>query len=136
MLYAAADREDRWHAASVAFLAEDNVAMVVPAPVVTEAAWMIGANLGSQAEAAFVTSIATGGLEVADLDDVGYRRCGELVDRYADLPLGFVDAAGITVAEQGDAGTVATVDRRHFTIVRPAHVHAFRLVPATAGTDG
>ena len=45
------------------------------------------------------------------------------------LPLGIVDAAVITIAERLNLSEVATVDRKHFSVVRPRHVSAFRLLP-------
>lgn len=60
----------------------------------------------------------------ADLD-----RMAELVETYADFPLGLVDASVIAVAERLGAADIATLDRRHFSVVRPAHVPAFRLLP-------
>ncbi|GAA5767182.1 hypothetical protein Aros01_03684 [Streptosporangium roseum] len=53
----------------------------------------------------------------------------ELVEVYADLPLGVVDASVIAVAERLGLTEVATLDRRHFTVVRPRHVDAFTLLP-------
>lgn len=52
-----------------------------------------------------------------------------LVEQYADLPLGTTDASLIAVAERLDITEIATLDRRHFTVVRPRHVEAFDLVP-------
>ena len=43
-------------------------------------------------------------------------RIDHLVRRYADLPLGFVDAAVIACAERR-GGRVLTLDRRHFGVV-------------------
>ncbi len=53
----------------------------------------------------------------------------ELIETYADLRLGTVDASVIATAERVSATVIATLDRRHFTIVRPRHVDAFDLVP-------
>ncbi len=53
----------------------------------------------------------------------------ELVERYADLRLGATDASVIATAERLGITTLATIDRRNFTIVRPNHVEAFELVP-------
>ncbi len=53
----------------------------------------------------------------------------EFVRRYADFPLGVVDAAVITLAERLGVRQVATLDRRHFSVVRPRHIEAFTLVP-------
>jgi uncharacterized protein len=56
-------------------------------------------------------------------------RMAELVATYRDLPLGSVDASVITAAERLDATEVATLDRRHFSVVRPKHEVAFQLMP-------
>lgn len=56
-------------------------------------------------------------------------RMGELVLQYADFPLGGVDASVIAVAERFGADRVATLDRRHFSVVKPAHVPALTLLP-------
>jgi predicted nucleic acid-binding protein len=56
-------------------------------------------------------------------------RIAELVARYRDLPLGTVDASVVATAERLGVNDIATVDRRHFTGVRPAHVAAFTLLP-------
>lgn len=58
-----------------------------------------------------------------------WLRIAELVARYSDLPLGTVDASVVTTAERLGITEIATVDRRHFTIVRPNHVAAFSLLP-------
>ena len=63
-------------------------------------------------------------LAASDLD-----RMVELVEKYADFPLGLVDASVIAVAERLGAREIATLDRRHFSAVRPAHVQAFTLLP-------
>jgi hypothetical protein len=44
-------------------------------------------------------------------------------------PVGIVDAAVIAIAERLNLAEVATVDRKHFSIVRPRHISAFRLLP-------
>lgn len=53
----------------------------------------------------------------------------DLVEMYANLPLGAADASVIAVAERLELAEVATLDRRHFTVVRPRHVNAFTLLP-------
>jgi predicted nucleic acid-binding protein len=46
----------------------------------------------------------------------GVPRIRRLVHRYADLPLGFGDAAAVACAER-HGGRVLTMDRRHFLVV-------------------
>jgi hypothetical protein len=43
--------------------------------------------------------------------------------------LGTTDASVIAVAEQLELTEVATLDRRHFTVVRPNHVDALTPLP-------
>ena len=53
----------------------------------------------------------------------------DLVETYTDLPLGTSDASVIAVAERLGVATVATLDQRHFRVVRPFHIEAFTLLP-------
>jgi hypothetical protein len=46
-----------------------------------------------------------------------------------DLPLGTTDASVVAVAERLGVSEIATLDRRHFTVVRPRHVKAFTVLP-------
>ena len=53
----------------------------------------------------------------------------ELVEQYASLPLGGSDASVIALAERLQVDKVATLDRRHFTVVRPRHRASLTLLP-------
>lgn len=61
---------------------------------------------------------------MADVD-----RMAELAERYADLGLGGTDASVVAIAERLGIDKIATLDRRHFSVVRPRHVEAFTLLP-------
>jgi uncharacterized protein len=74
-------------------------------------------------------SVAVGTFDLVTLGTNDLQRSAELVERYADLPLGGADARVIAVAERLDVRLVLTLDRAHFSIVRPRHVHAFELLP-------
>ncbi len=94
-----------------------------------EAAYMIGRRISAQAEARFFRSIANGDLIIDALIGDDLVRIADLVDTYSDLPLGGTDASLIALAERLRQGTIATLDRRHFSVVRPAHVAGFEIVP-------
>jgi uncharacterized protein len=53
----------------------------------------------------------------------------KVVEQYSDLPLGTADAIVIAIAERFRAVNIATLDRRHFSVVRPAHTTSFTLLP-------
>jgi uncharacterized protein len=58
-----------------------------------------------------------------------WARIAELVTTYADLQLGGTDASVITLAERLGATRIATLNHRHFRVVRPRHADAFELLP-------
>lgn len=90
---------------------------------------MIESRLGTEAESAFVAAIAAGTIVVIDLTRPLYQRCVELIDTYADLGLGLVDASLVVAAEHHNETRIATLNYRDFTVVRPNHVDAFTLLP-------
>ena len=65
-----------------------------------------------------MATLGDGDFFLVDLPPTGYRRVAELHRRYADLLLGFVDAAMMAIAAHLDIGRIATFDRRHFGTVQ------------------
>ncbi len=128
-LYAAIDRSDRQHAACARLLREIDEPVLVPAPVVVELDWLGASRRSTEILDVFLKSMEDESVAVEALDRDDYIRVRELCQQYADLPLGFVDAAVIAVAERLSEPKIATLDRRHFTVVRPRHVPAFALLP-------
>lgn len=128
-LYAAAAKRDKHHERSVALLSGGARPLLVPALVVTEVSYLLTDRIGAHAELAFGRSIAEGELVVEPVADPDWFRIAELMEQYLDLPLGIVDASVIALAERLGATTIATLDKRHFGVVRPRHVEAFALVP-------
>lgn len=95
----------------------------------TEVAYLLEKRLGWHAEVRFLGDFAAGNLFGEPVMAADWMRIAELVAIYHDLPLGTVDASVVATAERLGAGVVATLDRRHFTVVRPRHVSAFELLP-------
>jgi predicted nucleic acid-binding protein len=129
VLLAAADRDTSDHARCSAVLRDHAGDLAVPGPVVPETAWLIERRLGPLAEARFLRLVTTRRIDVIDLTLDDYARCVRLIEEYADLGLGFVDASLVSVAERLGIVRLATLNRRDFTVVRPRHADAFDLVP-------
>lgn len=92
--------------------------------------WLGGrCEAGASVEALFLTAVADGDFQLVNLTATDLRRAAELVETYADFPLGTTDATVNAVAERLDVREVATLDRRHFGVVRPRHVSVLTLVP-------
>ena len=132
-LVAAADRSDKHHAVCADLLShfiEARERLIVPVTVMVEVCWLLEKYQGSGAEARFLDLISSdsvfklGGLSLEDVE-----RMASLVRQYSAFPLGAVDASVIAIAERHGIQQIATIDRRHFTVVRPNHVTAFKLLP-------
>lgn len=97
--------------------------------VVAEAGWLIDRQLGPTAEAEFYQAVANEEFVVENLNAQDWNRVVELTERYADNDLGGTDSSLIAIAERLNVTTIATIDHRHFRVVRPKHVNAFEIVP-------
>ena len=128
-LYAYVDARDAAHAACVELLQTTAEPLIVPALAIAEAAYLIGTRLGAESEARFVGDLAAGAFWVDAPRPADWLRIAELIARYRDLPLGTIDGSVIAAAERLNITTIATLDRKHFSIVRPNHAPAFDLLP-------
>lgn len=128
LLIAAAIRSDRHHDEAKGILALPE-RKHIPEPVVAETCYMMASRLGPQVELAFVRSLLSRTFDVESIARKDRARIVDLLERYADLPLGYVDASIVAIAERLQDGTVATLDRKDFSVVRPLHTETFHLVP-------
>lgn len=129
VLYGAYDVRDATHVACSALLTTSTEQITVPAPVVTELEWLLTGRRRFEAFLTFLDAVETGAVDIVDLRVADYVRARELCRRYHDLRLGFVDAAVVAVAERFEESAIATLDQRHFSVIRPRHVTAFELLP-------
>jgi hypothetical protein len=96
---------------------------------VTEVAYLLEVRLGVDAEVRFVGDFASGNFITEPVRPADWLRIAELIARYRDLPLGTVDASIVAAAERMKIGTIATLDHRHFSVVRPNHLESFEILP-------
>ena len=121
--------DDDHHEESLEFLESQPGPLLVPVLVVTEVSYLLASRLGAEAEVRFLGDFATGNLISEPAAGEDWLRIAQLVGRYQNLPLGTVDASVVAAAERLQLARIATFDRRHFTVVRPAHLPAFELLP-------
>jgi predicted nucleic acid-binding protein len=126
-LYALADADDAWHERMRDFMEKRDETVLVPVTVLPEVTYLLRSRLGDRVERSFVGSLAARQMAIEPLQQADVERCETLIDRYRDL--GFVDCTVIAMAERLRLSAVVTTDRRHFSIVRPAHRMTFDLLP-------
>jgi len=128
-LYALLNRGDRAHAAAVEALNGDRGPYLVPAATLGEIAFLVEERLGIRVLDLLLGDLETGAYTL-DCGEGDLARTRQLVARYADLSLGFVDAAVIACAERS-GGRVMTFDLRDFGVV--AAEGTITIVPAPSG---
>lgn len=102
---------------------------MVPSPVLVEVDHLLGRYARDESFGAVLAQVRSGALHVEDLVLSDYERAAELLEAYADLEVGFVDCAVLAVVERLGEPKLATLDHRHFGVMRPRHVEALELVP-------
>lgn len=95
--------------------------------VVAEASSFLGRRLGPDVDARFLAGLSAVKVDVPVPED--WARIAELVLTYRNFPIGGTDASVVVAAERFQTDLIITLDRRHFSAVRPRHTPAFRLLP-------
>jgi predicted nucleic acid-binding protein len=101
----------------------------LPIVSITEIAYILRREVGSAAVPRFIHGLAASKYQVVVLNESDLSRVADLLIHYADSRLDFVDLSVAAVAERLELGTILTLDRRDFQIVRPRHRDRFMLLP-------
>ena len=109
------DARDQDHDRVREALAADAGPYLLPVGILAEITYFIERRIGQKVLDAFLASLEQGDLAL-DCGEQDLARIRWLVNRYADLPLGFADAAVMACAER-HGGRVLTLDLRHFGVV-------------------
>lgn len=123
------DRDDPDHIRCVALIDSTREDLVIPAPVLVEVDYWCRKLLGTRVWTTFVDDIALGAYRLFNLDSRATQRAAEIESTYDDLRIGFVDAAVVATCELLNEQKVATLDARHFSVVRPSHCDQLELLP-------
>ncbi len=129
VIYALADRKDDWHATAARFMSEFRGRLFVPSTVVPEACYLLNTYLGQDAEMALIQSLISREMVLEHSTTQDLVRIAELLKKYHDANIGFVDAAVVALAERLKICGILTTDRRHFAAIKPQHCKEFKLLP-------
>jgi predicted nucleic acid-binding protein len=112
-------RGDLAHALAASLVTELGRDLLAPEPVIVEVDQLLRSRVGAHAARMFLESLAVGVHTVVNLSPALLRRAVELDGVFADLDLGYADAAVMAIAER-DGLVVLTFDFEHFRTTRPA----------------
>jgi len=128
-LVATADQGDRDHEACRGLLEDHRGPLLVPILAIGEVTYLLGTRVGTAVELRFLADLVDGNYVPMTVEPEDWIRIAELTKAYADLPLGTVDASVVALAERLRITQIATLDRKHFSVVKPLHTEAFELLP-------
>ena len=129
VLFAAIHSDDANHETCASFLAGLREEMIVPDPVLVELDYFIGSRSTVEAWLSFAEDVAAGGYTIYPMAGDILLRAARLQAKYADLRLGFVDASVFVTCQELGERRVATLDRRHFSVLRGEDGAALEIVP-------
>lgn len=128
-LYALIDETDE-HSSRVRSAVETVVEeIILPVPAITEVAYFVLHNLSPTALADFVDGLNEMNLTIEAPSAEDYTRSAEIIRKYDDANIDFVDACVFAMAGRLKIAKILTIDRRHFSIFKPKHCEAFELLP-------
>lgn len=108
---------------------ERDAELVVSPYVVAELDYLVATRLGVDAELRVLNELASGAYHLADLGKADLRSAVAVIERYRDQEIGVADASLVVLASRYRTKSILTLDRRHFSVLRPLDGGRFRLLP-------
>jgi uncharacterized protein len=124
-LIALVNNKDKNHTAVKVY---EHETLVISTTVLCEVDYFLTKYLGEHIAKAFFENV-TQNEQLLFFDSIDLNRVNEIRRSYNDLPLGFVDASLIALAERYKIRRILTLDRRHFTAVKPHALEYLELLP-------
>ena len=128
-LVAFMDRRSRAYGAVSEIIDASSNEIILPAPAIPEASYVISSRLGYGVLRLFIQDLTTTHPHIENLSTPDYLRIAEVMNTYADMKLDFVDAAILALSERLNIRRILTLDRRDFSVLRPRHCDYLELLP-------
>ena len=110
------DEDDKHHTAVVEVA--QSFDLLIPVTVLPEVDYLVTKYLGEAVVRSFLEAMTEGAFIYLPIEIEEIRRTTEIMARYSDIPIGFVDASLVALAESHNIHRILTLDRRHFNIIR------------------
>jgi predicted nucleic acid-binding protein len=104
----------------------------IPQSVLAEVGYMLRKAGGNHLIAEFLRRLSEMKYQVLPLQPEDLIRTAEILDKYHDTRLDFVDASVVAVAERLNITRILTLDQRDFRLVQPRHTPYLELLPPPA----
>jgi hypothetical protein len=123
-------RRERYHRACKSLIESSTEQLAIPEPALCEVDHLVHRIVGTAAMPALLRDVESGAYRLEGLDGEDIPRVVQIMEVYADLGVGYVDASVLAIVERLGEPKLATLDRKHFGAMRPRHVNALELLPS------
>jgi uncharacterized protein len=127
-IVALVNRSDQRHA-EVVPIYQQYAQILLPQMVLVEVAYLIGRDAGISTVVKFLQGLPASRFEVLEASAQDLERTAQILEKYADSKVDFVDAIVMAMAERLNIRTILTIDQRDFRLFRPSHCPSFTLRP-------
>lgn len=128
-IVAAYDDGDPHHNDVKAALLVAHEPLILSPYVIAEADYLMTERHGVTTELTMLRDFIGGAWDLTDFDRHDLVAAIAVIDRYSDQRIGVTDASIVVLAKRYDTRTIATLDRRHFEVLRPLQGGRFEIVP-------
>lgn len=129
VLLASLDEAEPQHHECSRLLTETDERLVVVEPVLVELDYWIRKSASVDVWLAFCENVYAGAYTLSPVGAELLLAAAQLQVRFADQPIGFVDAIVFATCEALGENKVATLDTRDFSILRTSQGHGLKLLP-------
>jgi predicted nucleic acid-binding protein len=123
------DANEPDHDAVAAVIEKSDESLVVSPYVLAELDYLVATRVGVDAELAVLRELSSGAWDLAAFEASDLERAVSIIEKYRDQEIGIADASNVVLADRFRTRKIATLDRRHFTVVRPIQGGRFTVVP-------
>jgi hypothetical protein len=103
--------------------------LVVSPYVVAELDYLVGTRIGVAQGLAVLRELSGGAYVLPEFGPSDMAIAANVVERYRDQDIGIADASIVVLAERYATRQLLTLDRRHFSVLRPTQGGRFSLLP-------
>lgn len=123
------DSAEPRHDAVAAVINTADDALVVSPYIVAELDYLVLTRHGSAIERLVLDELTSGAWELAAMTRERVVAARAIIEQYSDMPIGLADASNIVLADAYRTPVIATLDRRHFNVLRLANGSSPSIVP-------
>ena len=129
VIYAALDGDDPDHEPCISLIEGTSEQRIIPGVVLVELDYWLGEAASLDVWLQFCQDVAAGAYALWPINASLLSDAAALQHRFHDQPIGFVDAAVFCTCVALGEDKVASLDKRHFSVLRSQEGRSLRILP-------